>query len=635
MQLGYLYKPRLGRMPTRGITTGASTGPTNITPSVDVSRTSGVAPLSIMFDASATTAASYTSRPFHNLEYRYDFGDETVSTWTYGAQPGVLLKNIAFGSTAAHVYESAGTFNPSVTIRYRLGDGSYDSTTYSLPSVTVTAADTEWATTKTYTYSTTTDHTGAPSGSIPVDNVTDIAAAIEANLGSGNRRHLLRAGQTFAAPTNFLVNVGGGANMVGKFGSGAKPIWNRTASVVMMNLSSGATPTTVSDWRFVDIVFEGNSTGQSCISGEGSCSQMTFLRCDLQNIHYGFTFSQSILNGLNASVPYTHALWDQMYIVDSTIYNLTVGDGPCGIFASWNRSAILGCSINNNGGGEHGCRTQFTNRQVFSNNTVSGIASGKANFSIRGGNYAGDATLTAGLYSEKNIVSDNQFVGGVSGGIMGIGPQNSFNDERGRNMIVERNLFTGSANNVNTITCAQPDITFRNNVALLSAGLFCKIEKSGLVPVPTNINFYNNTVYTSNSSGGSYFNFINCDVTLGSGAAASGEAGETAPAGSITITSKNNLVYGPSLVNDPYMHYNGGGGTGSYTTSNNTANGTGASVAVQTSNPNFTTFPPTTIAHCKPTSGYAVAGGTRVDGLYRDILGVATPTTPVIGAVED
>ena len=41
-----------------------------ITPAVTVSRSTGVAPLAVHFDASATTATAWTSRPFHELEYR-------------------------------------------------------------------------------------------------------------------------------------------------------------------------------------------------------------------------------------------------------------------------------------------------------------------------------------------------------------------------------------------------------------------------------------------------------------------------------------------------------------------------------------------------------------------------------------
>src|SRR4030067_2638800 len=56
-----------------------STGATvTITPSNDPSRFYGVAPMAVFFDASGTTSTA-TTRPFHDLEYRWDFGDPAGS----------------------------------------------------------------------------------------------------------------------------------------------------------------------------------------------------------------------------------------------------------------------------------------------------------------------------------------------------------------------------------------------------------------------------------------------------------------------------------------------------------------------------------------------------------------------------
>src|SRR5688500_14792000 len=52
-----------------------------ITGSLVASRTSGVAPLAVFFDASGTTSTD-TSRPFHDLEYRWGFDDPSSGTWT-------------------------------------------------------------------------------------------------------------------------------------------------------------------------------------------------------------------------------------------------------------------------------------------------------------------------------------------------------------------------------------------------------------------------------------------------------------------------------------------------------------------------------------------------------------------------
>ena len=73
------------------------------------SRVSGVAPLAVFFDATGTTASS-TPRPFHDLEYRWDFGDVGSGTWTTGSSAGVSSRNTATGPVAAHVFETPGTY---------------------------------------------------------------------------------------------------------------------------------------------------------------------------------------------------------------------------------------------------------------------------------------------------------------------------------------------------------------------------------------------------------------------------------------------------------------------------------------------------------------------------------------------
>src|SRR5688572_23082825 len=86
-----------------------------IAPSLVPSRASGVAPLYVFFDATATTAAA-TSRPFHELEYRWEFGDAASGSWA--STPGMpnLSRNAATGPVAAHVFETPGTYTVNLTV---------------------------------------------------------------------------------------------------------------------------------------------------------------------------------------------------------------------------------------------------------------------------------------------------------------------------------------------------------------------------------------------------------------------------------------------------------------------------------------------------------------------------------------
>ncbi|MFM2275973.1 MAG: hypothetical protein RL211_1845 [Pseudomonadota bacterium] len=568
------------------------------------SRYSGVAPLAVFFDASATTASG-VARPFHNLEYRWNFADTASGNWAYGSKAGTASRNAASGPVASHVFETPGTYRVGITVT----DGT-NTVSNQCVEIAVQDPNVEFTNSKTVCISRSGSFAGCPSGATQVTS-SDADASYAASVGTGNKRILYRRGETFDASATIRITTAG-PGLIGAYGTGAKPVFSRTAGVTMINVSSPTTPTVVSDWRLQDIVLEGNSFANAGISGEGSFSRLLLHRVDIRNISYGFTLSQSILDGLNAAVPFTHALWDEVYIVDSSIFNLIGSSGPCGIYASARRIVAMGNNVNNSGGGEHGIRTQFTDRAVFSSNTIEGIAVGKANFSIRGGAFGGTTTLAAGQYSEKIVVSDNRWVGGASGGIAGVGPQNSYNDERGRNMIWERNLYLGTSATVNFQTVAQPDMTFRNNVFVMQGGLAVKVEKSGLTPVPTNVHFYNNSMYSSGS--GQFIGIVYA------GNPADGHGGAT-------ITAMNNLAYAPSstaisrMTDNPYS-----GATITASNNSTVAQIIGAS-------PSFTTTPPTTAAHFKPLSGsYAIGGATRI-AVLSDFFGVTTPASPDMGAV--
>ena len=83
------------------------------------SRFTGVAPLAVFFDAVGTTATGI-ARPFHDLEYRWNFGDTLgtvtgATTWSTGSRAGVSSRNVATGAVSAHVYERPGVYTVALT----------------------------------------------------------------------------------------------------------------------------------------------------------------------------------------------------------------------------------------------------------------------------------------------------------------------------------------------------------------------------------------------------------------------------------------------------------------------------------------------------------------------------------------
>lgn len=77
------------------------------------SRTGGVAPLGVFFNADVDSL----TQAFHLLEYTWDFGDPAGGTW---ADSGAS-KNTDKGPVAAHVFETAGDYTVTLTVRDSTG----------------------------------------------------------------------------------------------------------------------------------------------------------------------------------------------------------------------------------------------------------------------------------------------------------------------------------------------------------------------------------------------------------------------------------------------------------------------------------------------------------------------------------
>ena len=94
---------------TEASNTSSSVAQVSSSPSLSLapSRTNGVAPLAVFFDATGTADAS-TSRPFHELEYTWNFGDNDTIAWSTGANPGVSKKNRATGPVRNNIFDLTG-----------------------------------------------------------------------------------------------------------------------------------------------------------------------------------------------------------------------------------------------------------------------------------------------------------------------------------------------------------------------------------------------------------------------------------------------------------------------------------------------------------------------------------------------
>jgi len=571
---------------------------------------SGVAPLAVFFDATGTTATE-TCRPFHDIEYRWDFGDPAGGTWTSTPNMPNLSRNSATGPVAAHVYETSGTYTVTLTVT----DGTNTATTE--VQITVANPDTEFASNTICIAAVIPPipgSDGCPSGALSLVQPS-FDLAIAASITLGMRRLLFKRGDTYSSTSGANIAVTG-PGIIGAFGSGAKPKIQSTGNDVILALSSATTPT-IKDWRVMDLELDGLSgTSTYGIRAAGGIDQVTILRLDIHDVWFGLEFSDQLLDLWNNSGQPGHTLWDQLAIVDSNI-NTIVNDGN-GAFISAARLSILGNTMSNATTGQHILRVAHASKAVISHNALSNPATSKHSIKFHAAFWQGGGVSDpggTGHYSENVVISDNKLMGGTTGFVfaVSIGPDNQDDDQRLRDFIIERNWFSAAgfpAQLLSLILFGVQDFTVRNNLfdvtgASDHAGI--RVERRGIEPLPTRISILNNTFYSSDSGGA--FTAIQLASTA------------------TNTTVKNNLVYAPSHTS-PIVLSNSGDNT---TASNNSTNAQAKSIL-----PNFVSGSPSIPQDFKlQADSYAINAGALVP-VFSDLFRLSRPQNGVIdiGAAE-
>jgi VCBS repeat protein/PKD domain-containing protein len=503
-----------------------------ITPSLVASRLSGVAPLAVFFDGTGTTAQQ-TTRPFHDLEYRWHFGDAGSGSWTNTDMPDVS-RNSAKGAVAAHVFESAGTYNVCLSV--------FDGTNTAIERVQVTVQDPEvvFAGAKTTCFSTTADFAGCPAGANKVTTSNFVTAM--GNVATG-KRLLFHRGQTWTAASASRI-AAPGPGLIGAFGAGANPIVQLLSNTGIIQLSSASTPTTIKDWRVMDLELDGLSNPASIgIDTDGTISQFTMLRMNIHHTHDNVLFNRSILDWHNTHGSPGHTLFDQIAIVDSNIHHAIGGvSGGYLIFAAASRFSVLGNVIIDSTAASHAVRITHANRAVISNNAIGKPATGMHALKLHAEGWTTVGVSNpggVGTYTERMVISDNHFIGFDPAWTVAIGPQDSVSDERLRNIVVERNWFEAGAGQQVALILWAIETTIRNNIFDLSGALFhtaVVVGVRGIEPPPREVRVQNNTVYSASAA-----DFVGVEVQ----SAAS------------NVTVQNNLASAP-IASSPTLLLNKG-----------------------------------------------------------------------------
>ncbi len=592
-------------------------GTGNITGSVSANRTSGVAPLGVILDATATGTA-LTAIPQHELIHIYHYGDDDLVVWANGTLSGISKKNLSQGAMGAHVFETSGTKTVRYTAAHLSSGGVLSVSATQIITITITNPDVVFAGTNTICLA---------NGSVPVPGVNGVPAgatcasattwAAVVGYCTTGKRVLLKSGDvwTVGTTTNFS---GGITGILGKFGTGADPEISITAAAV--SLISPTTSTT-EDWRFMDL-----HTHASTLSATGTARNGTrFLQCNNKSGGgaIGGKFSTLLRINHHDASSLAH-IADETVIADCHADTLCGMGGNVGIWSAHNTGlAILGCSLNDASRMEFNIRLQGIRKFVIADNYLKDpLADGTKHALALRGFSAADTSWT-GVYTEDGVVRNNRIIGKSISGLVQVAPQDSGKDERHRNILIESNYISNEST-TGTGTCilggGGTNITIRNNIfqngdctitsnISFSNGSSIAANSYAVLP-PTSIFIYNNVLYCAKAtSSGTPARMVDVASTTASG-----------------WQVKNNVMYLPNHTNGSNTVALGTGIAGA-TVSNNSTN------AQTKLTPNFVTIPPVIYSDWRTTSGYAVNGGAWVP-VFTDFFGTARVGTSDMGAIN-
>jgi hypothetical protein len=307
----------------------------------------------------------------------------------------------------------------------------------------------------------------------------------------------------------------------------------------------------------------------------------------VRNTYLGVLFYYDELRAINeATFP-----WRQIAFVDGAVTN----NREYGVFMSTHQLALMG-NVLDTVATEHITRFPYIKKSVISHNAMGGAVSGKHLLKLTAQNFG----TSGGVYNEQIMISDNKFTGHASGWPVTLGPQNSENDERVRDVILERNWHVaGSARaSSSQVVIWAWDVTIRNSLIDMSGAAEhngITVSRRGLEPASNRVSVYNNTFYSSATGN----DFV--AIALGGSVA--------------NTTVKNNLAYAPF---DSYHRLLSGSGTGLVASNN-------SSDAQVRSSPGFASGSPASPADFRLVAGsYAANAGAAVP-VYSDFFRQARP----------
>lgn len=475
------------------------------------SRTEGIAPLSVFFDATQTPELADGS--YLDATFAWDFDMDDVD-------PGARFKN-ASGFVAAHVFENPGTYRVRVDVYDSLGRKAYEEVTINvLPFTGVT-------------YYVAGNGSDTNTGTTMDDPIQTLAHAL-LDLARPNTRILFRKGDTFYTADFIGATDRSGPVIVAGYEDPDSP--SDQAPIICNTAVNGpwATLYPGSDWRVMDLNVRagGSAAGEAGtrypggIGFGGGTSNSLIYRVEQHNVSNQW---------MDPYGQYNTVAECNIHEVSGTGYS-SGGDG----------GAIIGNWVHDKGpeDPEHVYRLQGGSRYFIAFNNFEGNVVNYDSLTIRGN-------------TEKVVIYKNTL-----DRVTGIWPQvRDLYDETQRYCILDSNLFIGRVNPPNynnpesvrqlAIGLHAKDIVIRNNV-IYNYNYGINVENDTVVGPSRRIKIYNNTYINDTPGGGCMF--VNVDP------------------GCFDIEVKNNLIL-DNAGSDPLytriVRVRSGGATFNGTSNNN------------------------------------------------------------------
>ena len=388
-------------------------------------RTSGVAPLAVHFDASASTADG-NSIPFHSLRYDFNFGDDRGLTWAVSGLP----KNTQTGGPiAAYVFDNPGAY----TVRVRVRNPNNGESSESSVTVSVQDPNTVFAGTNTICVSTSSNFADCPTGALRQTSVPSIQS---------QKRILLRRGESFGG---ISINHGVSNVLITAYGSGNKP---RVSSVSIGSLSP-SNSSFPSDISTVDLNIQNGYT--QYVTG----SRLLLYRCDFDVPQGDLVIGQIEIGAALGYIVQNHTLPANQYhqpreifVVENTLFGSTANP-HVNMAGEGSRLVILGNRMGI--AQQHTVRVFAMHKGYIAHNHLRGISSDGIRVALKLhsgglGEYNDNYALSGSTWASRQVVianntlgdpaSNNSFTGGAS-------PENNASESRQglEDVILENNRF--------------------------------------------------------------------------------------------------------------------------------------------------------------------------------------------------